>query len=166
MIRSKYQAVIPDTSPEYYISRMAALNIPAPEDTLGDWHFAGIFGDPDVQIPLAGNGPESGINTNSFFGIDGVHECSRILREMGIKIPEETPVYSANHYRALLDLVLLFDKVPAPVPLYDFLADEREVKGLLQFIDRHRGAIPADQMKKIEDWIQYERSHSSAEDTY
>lgn len=158
---SPHQAFIPETSPEYYIYGMAALNIPAPENTFGDWHFMGIFGDPEVKIRLAGVGPEAEINTNPLFGSDGVHECSQTLREMGIQIPEGKLVYSANHYRALLDLVLHFKETPAPVPLHDFLGNEEEIDGLQHFIERHRQRIPVQSMHQIETWIKSELERGS-----
>lgn len=164
--QSKYQTVIPETSPEHYISGGAALNIPAPENTFGDWHFSAIFFDPEIKLRCFGNGENSEINTNPYFGKDGVHECSQTLREMGLVIPENKLVYSANHYRALLDLVLEINQIPAPIPLHDFLGDEEEIKGLENFIDRHRQNIPEEQMKKIEAWIENERAYAPAEGTH
>ena len=39
------QTTIPETSTTRYISDKPALNIPAPEDTTGDWHFDNMFFD-------------------------------------------------------------------------------------------------------------------------
>ena len=39
-----FQAIIPDNlSEERYISGIYALNLPAPEETSGDWHFLNTF---------------------------------------------------------------------------------------------------------------------------
>ena len=95
----------PYTSPTRYLTGMVALNIPAPEKTGGDWHFWGIFDSPRFpdNLTLAGEGLEW--NTNALFGEYGIHECSDILRGRRISIPDGVQVFSANHYRAILDML-------------------------------------------------------------
>ena len=98
-------AVFPETSPRRYVTGMAALNIPSPENTGGDWHFRGTFRSTSFpnNTSLAGEGLDW--NTNALFGNYGIHECSDSLRCRGISLPEGTRVYSANHYRAILDML-------------------------------------------------------------
>ena len=102
------QATIPPTSITHYITDKPALNIPAPEDTTGDWHFDNMFfdvlggGDP-LPLRLAGDGEE--INTNHIYGSYGIHECSAALIKRGITLPDGmTEVWAANHFRAVLDM--------------------------------------------------------------
>lgn len=102
------QITILPTSPTHYISDKPALNIPAPEDTTGDWHFDNMFfnvsgdGKP-LELLLAGDG--EALNTNHIFGSYGIHECSAALVRRGITLPEGmTQVWSANHFRAVLDM--------------------------------------------------------------
>ena len=102
------QVTIPKTSPTRYISDKPALNIPAPEDTTGDWHFDNMFfdvtgeGEP-LPLELAGEGES--LNTNHIFGSYGIHECSAALIKRGINLPEGmTEVWAANHFRAVLDM--------------------------------------------------------------
>ena len=102
------QTTIPKTSPTHYITDKPALNIPAPEDTTGDWHFDNMFfnvsgnGKPRPLL-LAGEGEK--LNTNHIYGDYGIHECSAALMKRGITLPDGmTEVWAANHFRAVLDM--------------------------------------------------------------
>lgn len=102
------QTTIPKTSITHYITDLPALNIPAPEDTTGDWHFDNMFfnvtgdGNP-LTLLLAGEGET--VNTNHIYGTYGIHECSAALINRGITLPDGmTQVWSANHFRAVLDM--------------------------------------------------------------
>ena len=102
------QTTIPETSTTRYISDKPALNIPAPEDTTGDWHFDNMFFDVSgtgkpLPLLLAGEGEK--LNTNHIYGDYGIHECSAALIKRGITLPDGmTEVWSANHFRAVLDM--------------------------------------------------------------
>ena len=102
------QITILPTSPTRYISDKLALNIPAPEDTTGDWHFDNMFFDVTGEgepLPLILTGEGEALNTNHIFGSYGIHECSAALIKRGINLPEGmTEVWSANHFRAVLDM--------------------------------------------------------------
>ena len=102
------QVTIPKTSPAHYISDKPALNIPAPEDTTGDWHFDNMFFDVTGEgepLPLILTGEGESLNTNHIFGSYGIHECSAALIKRGITLPEGmTEVWAANHFRAVLDM--------------------------------------------------------------
>jgi hypothetical protein len=113
------QTTIPETSTTRYITDFPALNIPAPEDTTGDWHFDNMFfnvtgiGKP-LTLQLAGEG--EALNTNHIYGSYGIHECSAALKNRGITLPEGMEqVWAANHFRAVLDMayesLTLHDKV-------------------------------------------------------
>ena len=102
------QTTIPETSITHYITDLPALNIPAPEDTTGDWHFDNMFFDvtgegQPLALKMAGEGES--LNTNHIYGTYGIHECSAALIKRGINLPEGmTEVWSANHFRAVLDM--------------------------------------------------------------
>ena len=102
------QAAIPPTSITHYITDKPALNIPAPEDTTGDWHFDNMFFDvlgegQPLPLELAGEG--EALNTNHIYGSYGIHECSAALIKRGITLPEGMEqVWAANHFRAVLDM--------------------------------------------------------------
>ena len=80
-----YQMSIPDDlSKTRYISGIAALNLPAPEETSGDWHFLNVFFRKDQtrirEIYIAGDNGE--VNTNQIFGDYGIYECSEALKSV------------------------------------------------------------------------------------
>lgn len=52
---------------------------------------------------LAGEGEE--LNTNTIFQDFGIFERSEVLRNKGVPLPNSLPVYTANHYRAVLDML-------------------------------------------------------------
>ena len=102
------QTTIPETSITHYITDLPALNIPAPQDTTGDWHFDNMFFDvtgegQPLALKMAGEGES--LNTNHIYGTYGIHECSAALIKRGITLPDGmTEVWSANHFRAVLDM--------------------------------------------------------------
>lgn len=97
---------IPPTSKTRYLTGACALNIPAPERTTGDWHFQNVFFVSPQPAQIAGDGPDTLVNTNPIFGAYGIHECSDVLRKLGLALRDGAPVYAANHYRAILDLLI------------------------------------------------------------
>ena len=114
---------IPATTPRRYLTGASALNIPAPERTSGDWHFQNAFFLSPRPLQLAGDGPGTLVDTNDLFGGYGVHECSEVLKGFGLVLPEGMPVYAANHYRAILDLLISTAKAGQPA---DYLSNPEE----------------------------------------
>ena len=148
--------VFPETSPRRYVTGMAALNIPAPENTGGDWHFLGIFDSPRFpdNLPLAGEGLEW--NTNALFGDSGIHECSDSLRHRGISLPEGTRVYSANHYRAILDMLarsVSKGQVPRHLVLSDWLDTDEHQKTFFRLLDRFFPKFSPSEKELVSTWI-------------
>ncbi|NRA88160.1 MAG: hypothetical protein HRU28_12385 [Rhizobiales bacterium] len=98
---------IPKTSPERYISFLHALNLRYPDEDTGDWHFMPSFfikdGEADRSVVIAGKGCK--VDTTPSLKDLGVREMSDILIDQGV-IKVKTPVYVANHYRAIADLVM------------------------------------------------------------
>ena len=147
---------MPETSPTRYLTGMVALNIPAPEGTGGDWHFWGIFDSPRFpdNLTLAGEGLEW--NTNALFGDYGIHECSEELRRRGVIVPDGMPVYSANHYRAILDM--LYDsiekgQVPQYLAIDDWLDTEEQKKEFFRILDRFLSNCSPSEKELVSSWI-------------
>lgn len=149
-------SLMPETSPTRYLTGMVALNIPSPEGTGGDWHFWGIFDSPRFpdNLTLAGEGLEW--NTNLVFGNYGIHECSDILRSRGVFIPEGVYVFSANHYRAILDM--LYDsiekgQVPQYLAIDDWLDTEEQKKEFFRILDRFLSNFSPSEKELVSSWI-------------
>ncbi|ANF24897.1 hypothetical protein MT1_0358 [Pseudomonas sp. MT-1] len=97
--------VIPQTTRNRYLSGIAALNLPSAAGT-GDWHFLQTF---FVQRSRRSTGFICGlgceIDTTAFLGDVGVFECSKLLKSLDIEFVGDA-AYSANHTRAVADLVI------------------------------------------------------------
>ena len=149
-------AVFPETSPTRYLTGMVALNIPAPEKTGGDWHFWGIFDSPCFpdNLTLAGEGLEW--NTNALFGGFGIHECSDSLRCWGISIPHGTRVYSANHYRAIFDMLyrsVSKGQVPRHLAISDWLDTDEHKKTFFRLLDQFLPKFSSSEKDLVSSWI-------------
>ena len=94
---------IPHTSEQHYITGKAALNVPNPDGSFADWHFDEVFLSGRGKIRIAGKDTEP---TFPILGSYGIRECSATLRRFGVDVPETEKVYTANHVRAILDMVL------------------------------------------------------------
>lgn len=153
---SRKPAVFPETSRRRYVTGMAGLNIPAPENTGGDWHFEGTFRSPSFpnNISLAGEGLDW--NTNALFGEYGIHECSDILRSRGIFIPEGVHVFSANHYRAILDMLyrsVSSGRIPQHLAIGDWLDTEEHKKVFFCLLDQFFHRLLPDEQRLISSWV-------------
>ncbi|PZD70280.1 hypothetical protein C1752_14785 [Acaryochloris thomasi RCC1774] len=100
---------IPQTSPDRYISFKHALNLRLPDEDTGEWHFLSAFFDEGEftssrSAPVAGAGGL--VDTTPSLSDRGVREMSSILAAQEI-LPDDGPVYVANHYRAIADLSML-----------------------------------------------------------
>ncbi len=146
----------PYTSPTRYLTGMTALNIPAPENTGGDWHFSGAFRSSSFpeNLKLAGEGLEW--NTNALFGEYGIHECSDILRSRGISIPDGVQVFSANHYRAILDMLyrsVSSGHIPQHLAIGDWLDTEEHKSVLFSLLDQFSHRFSPTEQRLIDSWI-------------
>jgi hypothetical protein len=102
-----YAIEIPPTSPKCYISFKHALNLRFPDEDTGEWHFLTAFFDDQKEsrsLHLAGEGGT--VDTLPSLGELGIREMSQILKAQQIT-SANTPVYVANHYRAIADLAML-----------------------------------------------------------
>ena len=94
---------LPPTSSEHYLTGTAALSIPTEEGDVADWHFDATFLQAGTRFRVAGNNFPS---TKAWLGDFGVRECSAIMRERAVPLPDKATFYAANYTRAVLDLVL------------------------------------------------------------
>lgn len=99
----RHQVRIPDDlDKDRYISGKAALNLPAPEETSGDWHFINTFyTDRPKEVFIAGRNGK--VDTNAVWGNFGVYPCKQALARRNLQGGEHA--YAANHFRAILDLL-------------------------------------------------------------
>lgn len=108
---------LPKTSQEHYLTGITALNIPDEFDvTTGDWHMSEAFNPGFGRVPVF-NLSLDYVPTNDIFGTDSIRECSATLKQYGYE-PTDV-VYSANHYRAIADMV------------YDDLRHEQNFEGAI-----------------------------------
>lgn len=109
---------IPATrTPAHYISFHAALNLRIPDEETGGWpaHTAlhVPIRSPDRLLPCAGDGER--VNTNPALGAYGVRDMGDILRDLFRRTAAHTggmdvragPIWVANHFRAIADLVAI-----------------------------------------------------------
>lgn len=145
---------IPATAKGRYLGGMAALNLPSLSGT-GDWHFEQTFFRPRSKRSrsfISGQGCPT--DTNSFLGDEGIYDCTNILLKLGIPY-ERSPVYAANHARAIADLVLdaiMRDHSPDFVVLDDWMprnTDKQQVFGMLVKAIK---CLSTQQKKQVLDW--------------
>lgn len=158
-----HQVIIPDNlSEQRYISGMYALNLPAPEDTSGDWHFLSVFYRKSITphtVMIAGEGEK--INTNHIFGKDGIYVCDKALARRGLKADGKTS-YAANHFRAILDLVhsSLQDNIyPSRLSgaSEDYLDTDDEKNILLEKATAMLPHLSSNASEMLQKWIEEER---------
>ncbi|WP_424965395.1 hypothetical protein [Dinoroseobacter sp. S375] len=98
---------IPTTSVCRYVSFNQALNLRAEGELTGDWHFKVMFfcvkDEPRKMASLAGEGMP--VNSNHSLADRGIREMSKELQRGGV-IFGDAPVFVANHYRAIADIVI------------------------------------------------------------
>jgi len=147
-------AAIPATTPQRYLSGMAALNLPSPEGT-GDWHLIETFFKPRQKQPrlfIAGNGCPG--DTNGLLGDAGIYECSALLASLNIP-HADGPAFAANHTRAIADLVLvsvLEGGTPDFVQLDDWMPRDIDKVSVFELLDIAQPKLNADQQGKVLRW--------------
>lgn len=148
----------PKTTPNHYLTGTTALNIPFPEEGYGDWHFIEAFyGRDDKQPKLFVAGEGEDWNTNKIFGNFGVNECSELLRKLGLAIPRGEKVYSAGHYRAVLDMLYRCVKkgyYPHHIDLDQWFDTQEQKNTLFKQAKIMRNYLNKDEWNIVEKWIQ------------
>lgn len=146
--------MISETSPQRYLSGMAALNIPSSKGT-GDWHLIETFFRPHQQrsrLFIAGAGCEA--DTTPLLADQGVFECSAILNEWGIPHPPGT-VYAATHARAIADMVLVcvLDGSHADyVELDDWMPRNEDKQAVFDLLDMAMQYLTLEQKSRVTVW--------------
>ncbi len=109
---------VPVTRPDHYISLVVALNLRVKGEVTGDWHDDVLLDGTEgpSELPCVGRGEL--LDTTPSLGVFGVRNMASVLSEIyGRDIPG--PVWVADHYRAIADLVMddqrLFARVTDPV---------------------------------------------------
>jgi hypothetical protein len=139
MVEKELQPIrIPPTTPWRYVSFNRALNLRAPGEDTGDWHFKVMFfcapDEPKKVATLAGEGTE--VDTTPSLGERGVRDMAKELARRRVQ-PFAGPVYVANHYRAIADLAmpeLMKGRVPLRVTsraINQWLDTEEQVQTLV-----------------------------------
>jgi len=143
---------------------MAALNLPAPEDTSGDWHFMNLFyhnGKPS-EIFIAGENGK--VDTRHIYSYYGVYECSSALRRRGLRFNLSRSHHAANHTRAILDFMYYYLLRHMRLSNFlgastDFLDTEEQAEELLRMASKMLATeLDAQQKLYLEDWIARERA--------
>jgi hypothetical protein len=148
---------IPITTLKHYITGMTALNIPDPESTGGDWHFQEAFygrGTLPPKIFLAGEGEEW--NTNKVLADFGIHECSKVLRRLGLDIPANQLVYAANYLRAIIDMLYRCIKrkdYPYHLTIDEWLHSHNEKAQLITIIQGLQPYLEIDEWQIVQHWL-------------
>lgn len=97
---------VPTTAPDHYISGFIALNLCEEGEDTGDWHPRTTFFVPlcknDIPLPRVGHG--EAVDTTPMLGTLGVRDMRSALEEC-TGCAFRAPVWMANHYRAIADLV-------------------------------------------------------------
>ncbi|MDR0751877.1 MAG: hypothetical protein LBF12_04765 [Christensenellaceae bacterium] len=102
-IRDCFQKKIPQTSIDRYISGIYALNLPS--EMSGDWHFSTVwYSYVPETAPVWGN--DFGFDTNPIWGSFGVTDRIKAYREANLNTGNLNCVYTADNYRAILDLMV------------------------------------------------------------
>jgi len=149
--------MLPHTTPNHYITGMTALNIPSPEGRQGDWHFHESFYGRNGQEPtifIAGEGELW--NTNAILANFGIYECSDTLRRLGLEIPLTEKVYTANHCRAMLDMLYRLVKehtYPYHLEIDEWIDDLEEKTRLVDAIKHLKSSLEQDEWKILQKWL-------------
>ena len=162
MTEKKVEAIpIPATSPTHYLSFKHALNLRYPTEDTGEWHFeSAFFGDPEKSrsIPRAGEG--EAINTNPSLGDKGIREMSEVLVSQRV-LATQSPVYVANHYRAITDIAMLhLSKNQRPTiatvrAINQWLDTEEQLETLVtEYLNPLRQQLPETHLSTFDEWLQ------------
>ena len=146
----------PKTSQERYLTGLTALNIPSPEGT-GDWHFSETFegtaGRPPGPYQLVG---DDLLNTKPLLGDAGIFDARARLEPYRLELPPG-PIYAADHYRAIADMVLTAivarQSFEHSIILDDWLPEPDGQVRLWRLLETAKPALILDQWSRITVWI-------------
>jgi hypothetical protein len=148
----------PVTTPIQYLTGLTALNIPAPEGT-GDWHFSetfeGFAGRPPGPYQVAGiNSPD----TQRWLGETGIFDARSRLDPYRLELPPG-PVYAADHYRAIADMVLAAvftgQQFEDSISLDDWLPEDHEKHRFRSLLEAVKPSLTLDQWNRVVLWVSH-----------
>jgi hypothetical protein len=92
------------------------------------------------------------VNTSHIWGDYGIHECSDYLKSRGV--PCDSPVYAANHIRALLDRLFYSATLNHDLSFYSDISDSLDDYTLyfIQKIEDTKSLIPEPQRSIMLEW--------------
>jgi hypothetical protein len=148
----------PITTRARYMTGLSALNIPAPEGT-GDWHFAetfeGFAGRPPGPFQLAG---DNATDTRRWLGDTGIFDARSRLEPYRLELPPG-PIYAADHYRAIADMVLAAVVAGQPfedsISLDDWLPEPQEKDRFRTLLETAKPALTLEQWNRIVLWVSH-----------
>ncbi len=144
---------LPATTREHYLTGKAALNIPSPSGS-GDWHFCETFVGQDPSIyPVAG---VTTISTNDIFGDSGIYDSAPVFRARGYS--SSSPVYAADHFRAVADKIVTLLKNGYPltsvINLDDWFAGEEEFSRIRDYLAKAKPHLTPAQQNTLSTWAE------------
>lgn len=151
---------IPPTSPDYYISFNEALELQFFGEQTGSWARYDTFFYPEKKQKSARVAGEGGlVNTNPIFGSFGVREMSQQLEREKV-LRATRPVYVADHYRAVADLIMLQIQddynqlLISNQQINDWMKSEDNLEYLItRFLAPLRDALPGQMLEAFEQWL-------------
>ena len=155
---------VPVTTPTRYVSFRAALNLRLPGEHTGDLHRTVFFYTPaDNPYTLKLAGPGGLCDSTPSLGSKGVRDMAGLLVVIDV-IPEGAgPVWVANHYQAITDLVLgdVTDLrctfIPRVAPVYtinQWLDTEEQIEHLVQeYLVPLTSQLPPKEREVHEKWL-------------
>lgn len=151
---SNEKVLLPETNIENYLTAITALNVPDDDMETGDWHISTTFNPGFGRTPSFCVSTEY-VNTNHIFGTDSILERSDILRRFGLNIGIGL-VYSANHYRAIADMLYHSISLDRPfegaVILDDWLPSDEHKKRFFTLFEKAKNYLTIEQWCKYEVW--------------
>lgn len=143
--------VIPNTTPDQYITGMAALSVPF-DGILSDWHFCTAFLSGKKPIPIAGRTMPS---TSHLWGRDQIEDQSAYF--IGAGLPIEGHVWVASPARAVADLLYKNNAVTNGDLSYLCVADipmsETRIRSLATMAQLLMDRYPT---MKLQKWIEHQ----------
>ncbi|WP_201788264.1 hypothetical protein [Basilea psittacipulmonis] len=137
------------------------MNIISPEGT-GDWHSFAVFCNEKNLNPkykyrhIFGEGQPPHRNTNPYLGDRGIYDATDILHRMGYD-PENTPVWAANHARAVVDCLytaVLDNGITNSVILDEWFPAIEDKEKVYELIDILKPQLDERRRGVLEKWIQ------------
>lgn len=148
-------SALPQTSRRRYLTGKTALNIPSEKGT-GDWHFFEVFqgthGRPPGPFFIA---EKDLLDTSEMLQDEGIIECSRVLKAQGAQANH--PVYSADHPRAMADMLYSAIKKDLHFEnsynIDDWFPSDKDKNELFRLVEKLQVGMSSQQWDRLDRWI-------------